>query len=172
MEWKDIFVSAEDALKDNNINAGLTLTRFSLRRIPRGSTAEKPISTVEIESDFQILRGRKRILPFSSRSRIYRLFENPLKGTWNPLGIYVRQYVCVLPVSLKPNSHSFALCMLWDARYSSLEKKDENITRELILYRTGNMQRFGNMPNYVEKQFVNRQIGTNALFSSCFRFEQ
>lgn len=33
------------ASKDNNINAGLTLMRFFLRRIPRGSTVEKPIST-------------------------------------------------------------------------------------------------------------------------------
>lgn len=85
-------------------------------------------------------RGFFRFLP----GREYIDFENPLKDTSNPLGICTS--ACVLPVSLKPNSHSFAFCMLWDARYLSLERKDENITRKLILYRTENLQRFGSMP--------------------------
>lgn len=54
--------------------------QVSLWRIPRGSAAEKPISTVEIESDLEILWEKQdEFLPISfAREYIYR-FDGPLK---------------------------------------------------------------------------------------------
>lgn len=87
--------STEDMSKDNNINASLALMTSFFHKISHGSTVDKPISTIEIKFDFQIVRRKNEI------SRFFQIVDISTQESFEST-LSLQRYARppVLPISL------------------------------------------------------------------------
>lgn len=160
------------ASKDNNINAGLTLTRFSLAEFLADRQQKNPFprwkSSLTSKS-FGGERGFFRFLPAREYIDFSRILWKVHRIHWG--------YMCVsTSVSFRfPLSRTVirSLCVCFETR---VIRHWRGKTKILLAswYCIGReiCNALEVCQNYIEKQFANRQIGTHVLFSSCFRFEQ